>query len=101
LLKPVICQGIPRFFGQDYLAEHMTYRERIHQLFRESQSLLKEYSELCLKIQENQPVDPAMLQECDKIFKEYNELIKQHHKLILQVTRQKVHLDQSVGPDLL
>jgi len=75
----------------------MTYRDRIKQLFEESQSVLKEYTILYLKAHSGHEINAGLLKECDEKFQEYNKLLSAHHNLLKMVTSHRIKLDHAVA----
>lgn len=76
---------------------YMNYREYIKHIFSQAQSVLKEYTILCMKAHSGHDFTDELLKECDEKFKEYNRLLSLHHQLLKKVTRKQITLDEMVS----
>ena len=75
----------------------MNYREHIKHIFNEAQSVLKEYTVLCMKAHTGHQINDELLRQCDEKFKEYNQLLSFHHKLLKKVVKNEVKLNEVVS----
>jgi hypothetical protein len=74
----------------------MTYREHIVDIFQMSQSVLQEYTALCIRAHSGNEIDLELLKECDEKFREYNQLLRKHHELLVKVTKREIKLERFV-----